>query len=159
LGKKQENKENGDGGNTEKDDKNSENDASNTGKGKPKHAKKFCLFVGNLPYEVTKEEVGEHFKSLKDGLIAVRIMTDKKTGKGKGFGFIELRNDGAYKAALKLHKQKMGDRVIHVEYTTPGKNDSKGRKKFMHNKTKKLLGQKKHKKGKGFNKKKGKGKK
>lgn len=157
LEAKNENKENGD--NEEDDDDDSVKDTANKEKGKPKHPKKFCLFVGNLPYEVKEDEVREHFKSLKDGIKAVRLMTDKKTGKGKGFCFVEVHTEVAYKAAMKMNKQKMGERVVRVEYTTPGKSDNKGRKKFIHNKTKKLLGQKKQKKGKGFNKKKGKGKK
>jgi len=155
LGAKKEDKENGGDGNDEEDDDN-EKDTENKEKGKPKHPKKFCVFVGNLPYDVKEEDVREHFKSLKDGIKAVRFMTDKKTGKGKGFGFLELANEDAYKGAMKMNKKKMGERVIRVEYTTPGKSDNKGRKKLIHNKTKKLLGQKKTTKGKGFNKKKGK---
>ncbi|CAL4060277.1 unnamed protein product [Meganyctiphanes norvegica] len=157
LAAKTENKENGDEDQNEENEKDDENVTSNTEKeGKGKRPKKFCLFVGNLPFDVTEEQVREHFKSVKDGLKAVRLMSDKKSGKGKGFGFIELLNSGAYTAAMKLHKRKMGERVIRVEYTTPGKSDNKSRKKFINNKTKKLLGQKKNKKGKGFNKKKGK---
>jgi len=159
LGAKKEDKENGGDGSNEEGDDDTENDTANKEKGKPKHPKKFCLFVGNLPFDVKEEEVREHFKSLKDGIKAVRLMTDKKTGKGKGFGFLEVTDEVIYKGAMKMNKKKMGERVIRIEYTTPGKSDNKGRKKFIHNKTKKLLGQKKQKKGKGFNNKKGKGKK
>merc|ERR1739842_180406 len=51
LGAKKEDKENGGDGNNEEDDDN-ENDTANKEKGKPKHPKKFCLFVGNLPFDV-----------------------------------------------------------------------------------------------------------
>lgn len=160
LASKKENKENSE--NKEEsatDEKDDENATPNEQNVKSKHPKRFILFVGNLPYDIKKEQVREHFNSIKEGLKDIRLITDKKTGKGNGFAFIELTDSVAYKAALKLNKRKMGERVIRVEYTTPGKPGNKNRKKFMNNKTKKLLGQKKNKKGKGFNKKKGKGKK
>jgi len=159
LAAKTENKENGENNEDEAEEKGDEKAATNAQKAKPKHPKKFILFIGNLPYDVTKEQVGEHFKTVKDGIKDIRLSTDAKTKKGKGFAFVELLNDTAYQAALKMNKRKMGERVIRVEYTTPGKADSKNRKKFINKKTKKILGQKKQKKGKGFNKKKGKGKK
>jgi len=159
LAAKKENKENGENNEDNEIDQKEENTSPDEQKVKSKHPKKFILFIGNLPYDVKKEQVREHFKSVKDGIKDIRLSTDEKTGKGRGFAFIELPDNTSYQAALKLNKRKMGERVIRVEYTTPGKSQNKSRKKFMNSKTKKLLGQKKHKKGKGFNKKKGKGKK
>lgn len=50
------------------------------------------LFVGNLPYTTTNEELGEFFAQYGEVLSAAVIM-DRATGRSKGFGFVELTND------------------------------------------------------------------
>ena len=50
------------------------------------------LFVGNLPYNTTNEELGEFFAQFGEVMSAAVIM-DRATGRSKGFGFIEMTND------------------------------------------------------------------
>lgn len=46
------------------------------------------LYCGNLPWQVTEDEIIEHFSSY--GISSVRLITDKETGSSKGYGFIEV---------------------------------------------------------------------
>lgn len=50
------------------------------------------LFVGNLPYNTTNEDLGEFFAQYGEVLSAAVIM-DRATGRSKGFGFVEMTND------------------------------------------------------------------
>lgn len=50
------------------------------------------LFVGNLPYTTTNEELGEFFAQYGEVMSAAVIM-DRATGRSKGFGFVEMTND------------------------------------------------------------------
>lgn len=57
------------------------------------------LFVGNLPYTTTNEELGEFFAQFGEVLSAAVIM-DRGTGRSKGFGFVEMTNDAEADAAI-----------------------------------------------------------
>jgi RNA recognition motif-containing protein len=57
------------------------------------------LFVGNLPYTTTNEELGEFFAQYGEVLSAAVIM-DRATGRSKGFGFVEMTNDEEADAAI-----------------------------------------------------------
>ncbi len=57
------------------------------------------LFVGNLPYTTTNEELGEFFAQYGEVLSAAVIM-DRATGRSKGFGFVEMANDEEADAAI-----------------------------------------------------------
>ena len=50
------------------------------------------LFVGNLPYTTTNEDLGEFFAQFGEVLSAAVIM-DRASGRSKGFGFVEMTND------------------------------------------------------------------
>ena len=47
------------------------------------------LYVGNLPYSVTEEKLREHF-ARHGSVVSARIITDKFSGRSKGFGFVEM---------------------------------------------------------------------
>lgn len=57
------------------------------------------LFVGNLPYTTTNDELGEFFAQFGEVLSAAVIM-DRATGRSKGFGFVEMTNDAEADAAI-----------------------------------------------------------
>ncbi|CAO3655897.1 unnamed protein product [Mucor hiemalis] len=52
---------------------------------------RYIVFVGNLPFTTTKEELEKHFENV-EGIKSVRLLTDKATGKPKGFAFMEFEN-------------------------------------------------------------------
>lgn len=47
------------------------------------------LYVGNLPWTLTEDELADAFARLGD-VQAVRIITDRETGRSRGFGFVEV---------------------------------------------------------------------
>ena len=58
------------------------------------------LFVGNLPYSTTSESLNEMFAAL--GTVdSATVVTDRDTGRSKGFGFVEMSNDDEAAAAIK----------------------------------------------------------
>jgi cold-inducible RNA-binding protein len=57
------------------------------------------LYVGNLPYSVTEERLHQHFGQ-HGSVISARIVTDKFTGRSKGFGFVEMSSDAEAERAI-----------------------------------------------------------
>ncbi|MCE9612720.1 MAG: hypothetical protein K8T26_00495 [Lentisphaerae bacterium] len=58
------------------------------------------LYVGNLPYETTDKELGRAFERF-GRVLSVRMIENRRNGKPKGFGFVEMDNDAAANAAIK----------------------------------------------------------
>lgn len=59
------------------------------------------LFVGNIPYDTNKEDLKQHFQ--KCGPIKhIRIPTEKKSLKPRGFGYVELEDAETYQVFLKF---------------------------------------------------------
>uniref|UniRef100_A0A5S6QWB8 RRM domain-containing protein n=1 Tax=Trichuris muris TaxID=70415 RepID=A0A5S6QWB8_TRIMR len=80
---------------------------------KRKYEKKRSVFVGNLPFEVTEDQLYDHFVDCGE-VTAVRVVRDKKYGLGKGFGYVVFRNASSTLLAMKLHGSQLGSRQIRV---------------------------------------------
>ena len=77
------------------------------------------LFVGGLPYSVTSDELKQHF-SQAGNVASAQVITDKFSGRSKGFGFVEFENDAdADKAIETLNQTDMGGRNIVVSEARP----------------------------------------
>ena len=94
------------------------------------------LYVGNLSYSVTKEEL-EQFFSAAGKVDSVTIVTDRYSGQPRGFAFVEMSTpDEAQEAKNKLSGQTLGNRQIiineaRLEVPRPNRRfDGKGRKRF-----------------------------
>ncbi len=72
------------------------------------------LYVGNLPYQATEEELADFFGQ-KGAVSSVSIITDRATGRSKGFGFIEFgsKEDGQT-AITECDGQEFGGRNLRV---------------------------------------------
>ncbi len=77
------------------------------------------LYIGNLPYNITEDELKEHFSGA--GTIeSVSIITDKFSGRSKGFGFVEMSSDEeAQKAIEMFNESEVGGRNIIVDEARP----------------------------------------
>ena len=77
------------------------------------------LYVGNLPYDLPEEELRTLFTA--SGQVAsVRLITDRETGRPKGFGFVEMSSDAeALDAIQKLNGSTVGNRRIVVSEARP----------------------------------------
>ncbi len=71
------------------------------------------LYVGNLPYRVDENEVKELFEGF-GAVTSVRLVRDRKTGRRKGFGFVEMAASGAGKAMKKLNDYEFQERTLKV---------------------------------------------
>ncbi len=77
------------------------------------------LFVGGLPYRTTGDELKEAFA--KAGEVAsASIVTDRETGRSRGFGFVEMANDGDADNAISMWNGKdFGGRTLTVSDARP----------------------------------------
>nr|XP_006824018.1 PREDICTED: uncharacterized RNA-binding protein C365.04c-like isoform X1 [Saccoglossus kowalevskii] len=103
---------------------------------KKKKSKPNVLFIGNLPYNTTKEEIMEHFKKAGGSVTDVRLITDKNTGQSRGFGYVDFDNFESVRKGLKLHHSRIFGRKINVEMTVPGRGRSENRKGLIREKNK-----------------------
>ncbi len=71
------------------------------------------LYVGNLPYRVHENEVTELFQEFGP-VTSVRLVRDRKTGRRKGFGFVEMAAPSALKAMKKLNDYEFQERTLKV---------------------------------------------
>lgn len=79
------------------------------------------LFVGNLPYSTTDEDLSQSFGQYGTVVSAV-VLKDKFSGRSKGFGFVEMSSEEEAKAAIEGLDQKVfGGRNIKVDIARPPK--------------------------------------
>lgn len=71
------------------------------------------LYVGNLPYRVNEQAVKDYFESVTK-VQSVRLLRDRKTGKRKGFGFVEVPEKDVDKVIKKLNDSEFEDRTLKV---------------------------------------------
>jgi len=77
------------------------------------------LYVGNLSFASTESEIRNAF-SVYGTVDTVNLITDRDTGRAKGFGFVEMGNDGEAKATIAgLNGTQLGDRTIVVSEAKP----------------------------------------
>jgi cold-inducible RNA-binding protein len=85
------------------------------------------LYVGNLPYKATDEDLTALFSTIGD-VASARVMRDMATGRARGFGFVEMTTDeAAQKAIEKLHQHEMDGRAIVVNEAQPKPAGGAGR--------------------------------
>jgi cold-inducible RNA-binding protein len=77
------------------------------------------LYVGNLPYQTTEEDLQELF-SQAGAVDTVRVMRDQATGRARGFAFVEMASEAdAEKAVNTLHDHDYGGRKLTVNEARP----------------------------------------
>ena len=99
---------------------------------KEKMAKK--VFVGNLPFQTTDNDLTDLFSQYGE-VESVSIITDRDTGRSKGFGFVAMNDDSAEKAIAGLNGSDFNGRSLTVNEAKPmvkrdfggrSNNDSRG---------------------------------
>ena len=76
------------------------------------------LFVGNLSFQTTESDLTDAF-SQYGAVEAVAIITDRDTGRSKGFGFVTMSAEDADKAAGALNGAELGGRALTVNEAKP----------------------------------------
>lgn len=77
------------------------------------------LYVGNLAFSVTDDELMQAFTSFGN-ILSARVVMDRMTGRSKGFGFVEIEDDGqADEAVNKMNGQTIAGRPVRVSEAKP----------------------------------------
>ena len=83
------------------------------------------IYVGNLSYEVTEEELRQEFEAFGE-VASVDIVIDKYSGRPRGFGFVEMASVSEGQAAITaLNGKTLKDRTLNVNAARP-RSDSGG---------------------------------
>lgn len=82
------------------------------------------LYVGNLPFSATEDEVRSLFEE-HGSVASVAIITDRETGRPRGFGFVEME-EGADAAMRALDGKEMDGRNLQVNEARPRENRGGG---------------------------------
>ena len=84
------------------------------------------LYVGNLPDSATEQDLSDKFAAF--GTVkSVKLITDRDTGRSRGFGFVEMSSDSeAQKAIQELNGSSLDGREITVNEAKPQQKRSGG---------------------------------
>ena len=84
------------------------------------------LYVGGLPYSTTEEALEQLF-SEHGNVESAKVITDRDTGRSRGFGFVEMESAGeAQKAISALNGTDLDGRTLTVNEAKPRENRSRG---------------------------------
>ena len=72
------------------------------------------LYVGNLPFQTTEDELRDLFAQ-HGSVESVNVIMDRVTGRSRGFAFVEMDDDGAGKATQALDGTELGGRTLRVD--------------------------------------------
>jgi RNA recognition motif-containing protein len=97
------------------------------------------LYVGGLPYQTSEQDLLDLFGQAGH-VIGASVITDRDTGRSKGFAFVEMSDDQEARAAMeRLNGTRMGDRSIVVnearERQSTGSRGSQGREGHSNNRS------------------------
>jgi len=88
------------------------------------------IYVGNLNYQTSEDELGSLFESYGE-VTSVKIMTDRDTGRSRGFAFVEMEDDSAASQAIEeLHETEFKSRNLVVNEAKPRSNDRGPKRSF-----------------------------
>ena len=76
------------------------------------------IYVGNLPFRATEEELTALFGEI-GAVESVSIITDRDTGRSKGFGFVSMNDQDAEKAIAALNGKEFAGRALTVNEARP----------------------------------------
>ena len=84
------------------------------------------LYVGNLPYSMNDQELNELFSQIGQ-VQSAKVMSDRETGRSRGFGFVEMADaDAGHQAIEKLNGQDCDGRALVVNEARPREERPRG---------------------------------
>ena len=84
------------------------------------------IYVGNLSYEVTEEDLRQEFEAF-GGVDSVSVITDKYSGRPKGFAFVEMPSVSEGQAAITgLNGKTLKERTLTVDTARPRSDNRRG---------------------------------
>ena len=76
------------------------------------------IYVGNLPWSATEEQVQDLFAEYGK-VLSVKLISDRETGRARGFGFVEMEDADADAAVEALDNATFGGRTLRVNEAKP----------------------------------------
>ena len=76
------------------------------------------IYVGNLSFQTSENDLSDLFAQFGE-VESVKIITDRDTGRSKGFGFVEMGEDSAEKAISQLNGKELNGRALTVNEAKP----------------------------------------
>lgn len=84
------------------------------------------LYVGNLSYNTTEDQLRELFGQVSE-ITSISLITDRETGRPKGFGFVEMATEeGSREAIKRLNGYSLDSRTLTVSEARPREDRSNG---------------------------------
>lgn len=76
------------------------------------------LYVGNLPWSISEQELSTAFEAHAP-VISARIISERETGRSRGFGFVEVEDNDAPKVIKEMNGFQLGGRSLIVNEARP----------------------------------------
>ncbi len=84
------------------------------------------IYVGNLSYEVTEEDLNSAFAAFGE-VVSAKVIKDQYSGRSKGFGFVEMSNNSEAEAAINgLNGSEIKGRAVKVNQASPRREGRSG---------------------------------
>ncbi|XP_063544675.1 RNA-binding protein 34-like [Cydia strobilella] len=98
---------------------------------KVKGPKRYVVFIGNLPLDISKDKISEHFSDLSSQIVSVRIPKPLESKKS-AIAYLELKDEISYELSLSKHHSMLDNKRINVLYSTQknskiSKTEAKGK--------------------------------
>tara|TARA_B100000749_G_scaffold280455_1_gene276667 strand:- start:106942 stop:107220 length:279 start_codon:yes stop_codon:yes gene_type:complete len=88
------------------------------------------LYVGNLSFQMQEDALKDAFAS-HGSVVSAKIITDRETGRSKGFGFVEMENEEQAQAAIDgLNGQEVDGRSLRVSVAREQQRGGGGRNRY-----------------------------
>ena len=86
------------------------------------------IYVGNMPFSMSEDQLRTVFGEFGD-VESANVITDRESGRPRGFAFVEMGDDGGRKAISELHEREIDGRKLNVNEARPrnDRNDRGGR--------------------------------
>ncbi len=79
------------------------------------------IYVGNMPFSMSESQTRDLFEEFGE-VDSVNVITDRETGRPRGFAFVEMQDDDARKAISALHEREVEGRKLNVNEARPREN-------------------------------------
>ena len=84
------------------------------------------IYVGNLPWSIDDSALSALFETYGD-VASANVITDRETGRSRGFGFVEMNDDEQARGAIAaMHEQQVDGRALNVNEARPRENRGGG---------------------------------